>query len=403
MNKPYDLLSRFTFFPTLLILICMTGTLKAVTIYENTTIGGWDQMEDYWGDTVKVLSNAVLTVTEYATTGSNYAYTYDHGTLNLKRHAQLVGFTLAKNSSTINIHGGEAGERVFADDQSTLNVFGGIEQRLYGRNNGVVNVYGGSIRDWMLMYDQAALNVWGYNLKMTYDKTNSNGAYYTLSGTLLDGTGINQTIIIAPGYTGNIQLRPPAPKIERVLFKGVAFRIDWSPPYNRFIVDRMPEVSYGSSAAPSICSASSQDNVVKNTVDIPVFPQDRTAFYRLVFGREVVSIRDGQLDSAIRLAIGEKLAPTNRIYDVELENLTNFTASSCGVTDLAGIEAMVSLSALNVQSNLIEDISPILDCVLNGGFAYGGDIYLSGNPLTEYAQTNQIPILTNKWITVHWP
>lgn len=392
------------FATTSMALFCVPAV--SLTLYENAVFGGWTQMEDYWGDRNHFCSNAVITLTGHASSGANYSYTEDNSILNLKNHAQLVGFVLSKDHSEIHIHGGYSADRMFADDQSTINVYGGEIKRLYGRNTGTINIFGGNIGDWILLYDQSSLNIWGTDLAMTFSQTNSNGTYYNLSGTLLDGTPLNQIMILGGGFSGNIKLYPVDVEITCSLSSAHSLSVSWGFDYNRFIIKGIPDLMGGFAGTSAVCVASSSSSKLpSNNTSIPLHAEQKRGFFRLELGKEVVSFPDHNFEDVVRSNIVTKTLPVGEIYDIELEDITNLTAVSSGIIDLSGIEMMTDLTSLNLASNLISDLTPIMNLVTNGGLAgLESDLILSGNPLNAFAITNQIPTLTNDFfIVVHWP
>ena len=109
---------------------------------------------------------------------------------------------------------------------------------------------------------------------------------------------------------------------------------------------------------------------------------------------EVVTFPDGNLEAAIREAIGK---PSGDIYLSDLVGLTELDASYRDISNLAGLEYCVDLACLDVSNNQISDVSPL---VLNPGFGEGDEIDLRHNPLSTASVNTYIPQLQQRDVQV---
>ncbi|HBA82454.1 MAG TPA: hypothetical protein DCZ95_00015 [Verrucomicrobia bacterium] len=144
------------------------------------------------------------------------------------------------------------------------------------------------------------------------------------------------------------------------------------------------ELSWGPDAQPCIVeqAASLTDayvfasSVVTTRSSFLSAPQ-AAAFFRL----EAVApagFEDLALERMVREALGSaKLWPTGSVYDVELRLLTNLTADSLAITNLAGLQYATSLRSLSVRENSLSDFSPI------SGLRSLQELYANGNQIAE--------------------
>ena len=77
----------------------------------------------------------------------------------------------------------------------------------------------------------------------------------------------------------------------------------------------------------------------------------------LVHADEVVILPDPNLEVAIREAIDK---PIGDIYQSDLEELTEFSASERNIVNLSGLEHCTNMTSLDLGYNQISDISPSL-------------------------------------------
>ena len=105
---------------------------------------------------------------------------------------------------------------------------------------------------------------------------------------------------------------------------------------------------------------------------------------------------DANLDHAVRQTLGR---PQGRLTPKDVASLTEFSAISKDIHSLVGIEQLTALQWLNLFSNRIENLTPL---IVNAGFGEGDEVGLSGNPLSDQALTEQIPALKARGVTVHY-
>ena len=85
-----------------------------------------------------------------------------------------------------------------------------------------------------------------------------------------------------------------------------------------------------------------------------------------------------------------------------LSNLRVIDVHSNSVTSLAGLEGLTQLDWLGVSENNISDLAPLVVNASVGGLGTGSVVYVGGNPLSDFALTNQIPVLSNTYgVIVH--
>lgn len=188
-----------------------------------------------------------------------------------------------------------------------------------------------------------------------------------------------------------------------------------------------------------IYSASGPEtNAVQLTPDSP------TGWYRLWTGISAVTIPDANLSQALSEEVSTGPWPTNALYDVQLQPLTNLNIAALNIYNLTGLEASTNLTVLDAAYNPAPDLSAIatltnlttlylndsqlidisalagltqlvildlsgnnitsaLPLIVNaqaGGLGTNDTIYLSGNPL---ANTNEVVQLRTYGATVFFP
>jgi hypothetical protein len=105
--------------------------------------------------------------------------------------------------------------------------------------------------------------------------------------------------------------------------------------------------------------------------------------------------------------------PSLSLLDCSRNKLTSLDVSCCAylmnlychnntLTNL-NVSGAIRLISLDCRTNLLTDLSSIVSNAAQGGRGYMFEVYLSGNPLSSFAQTNQIPYLRSKGVTVVWP
>jgi Leucine-rich repeat (LRR) protein len=86
-----------------------------------------------------------------------------------------------------------------------------------------------------------------------------------------------------------------------------------------------------------------------------------------------------------------------------LYNLRSLGLSGNQITDLLPCAGLTNLTSLYLEFNQISDLTPLLTNALRGGLGFGDKVWLQNNPLSEFAQTNQIPFLRSNGVVVYWP
>lgn len=76
-----------------------------------------------------------------------------------------------------------------------------------------------------------------------------------------------------------------------------------------------------------------------------------------------------------------------------LDQLISLNIADSALRDLDGIERFPSLLVLDVQRNLLRDVSPLLDCTAT-------NIAVSGNPLSRQSHEQVLPALTARRVRV---
>jgi hypothetical protein len=94
---------------------------------------------------------------------------------------------------------------------------------------------------------------------------------------------------------------------------------------------------------------------------------------------------------------------SNRLKDLVITGPVRSVDLSWNILTNADVSACVAITNLNPSHNLMSDLSLLVSNAARGGLGAGDVVYLQGNPLNSYAQTNQIPYLTNQGVTVYYP
>ena len=130
---------------------------------------------------------------------------------------------------------------------------------------------------------------------------------------------------------------------------------------------------------------------------------------------ETVNFPDPALDSAIRQEIGKN---TGEITRFDLVGLINLNAPSLKISSISGLEKCFALRWLSLYGNQIEDISPLSELpnlhflnlkynqisdigpLANNLEFKNGQLYISGNPLSEESINIYIPQLEKRNINI---
>jgi len=91
----------------------------------------------------------------------------------------------------------------------------------------------------------------------------------------------------------------------------------------------------------------------------------------------------------------------NQITDVSplsaLTNLRGLNLNFNQISDIDALSALLNLEYLDLDGNQVGDISAL---VANSGINEGDEVYLCGNPLSEYAQNTDIPALQDRGVYI---
>ena len=95
----------------------------------------------------------------------------------------------------------------------------------------------------------------------------------------------------------------------------------------------------------------------------------------------------------------------NRLTNLEVTTCGNLKELHCDNNLLTNVSlsACIGLRIVDCSRNRITDLSSFVANSSRGGLGEGDCVLLSGNPLNDFARTNQIPYLTNRGVTVQWP
>ena len=141
------------------------------------------------------------------------------------------------------------------------------------------------------------------------------------------------------------------PLITSVLVEDGTISLSWDTATNRFVVELFTNLNDVSTCLASSSGATTQ-------VVSFILPQARYGYFRLHHGLEVVHFPDPLLEQKVREAIINKIHPENQIYDADLENISPYPSWSC-ITNLSGMEHMVTLTDLYLHNTCVTDITPL--------------------------------------------
>jgi Leucine-rich repeat (LRR) protein len=96
----------------------------------------------------------------------------------------------------------------------------------------------------------------------------------------------------------------------------------------------------------------------------------------------------------------------NQLTNLDLSGCTNLRYLGCENNQLTNLDLTdcTNLVELYCGNNQLTDISSLVTNASRGGLGSGDKVWLSGNPLSQFAVTNQIPILQNIYgVIVYYP
>ena len=159
-------------------------------------------------------------------------------------------------------------------------------------------------------------------------------------------------------------------------------------------------------------------NIGTNTVEVSVVGIEGTVTFNAVAGTGV-DFPDSNLRAAVEISLskaeGKPIAPS------EMTVLSCLVATGASIRHLTGLETATNLIGLDLLSNNISDISPVVELtnlrwidlssnnisdisplVANIGLGNGDAVYVGGNPLSYLSIYTHIPILQSRGVTVYF-
>ena len=157
-------------------------------------------------------------------------------------------------------------------------------------------------------------------------------------------------------------------------------------------------------------------NLGPNTVEVSVAGIEGTVTFNAVAGA-AVEFPDPSLRAAVEAGLskaeGDPIAPS------EMEIFSCLTAPGASIRNLTGIESAINLTGVDLLSNNISDISPVVGLtglrwidlsnnnvsdisplVANTGLGDGDLVYVAGNPLSYLSIYTHIPTLQSRGVRV---
>jgi internalin A len=108
---------------------------------------------------------------------------------------------------------------------------------------------------------------------------------------------------------------------------------------------------------------------------------------------EVVTFPDGNLETAIRDAIGK---PTGDIMASDLAALTDLDADNKGISDLTGLDKCANLDMLHLEDNSITDLSPLASLAWLRDLNVGDNSIADLTPLAGLAGLTELRVWKNQ-------
>ncbi len=88
---------------------------------------------------------------------------------------------------------------------------------------------------------------------------------------------------------------------------------------------------------------------------------------------------------------------TNFAVLVDLPLLEQINLNYTDIDNIDFISGLTNLFRLRLLGNEISDLGAVITNAMQGGLGAGNDLYLTGNPLSDFAKTNQIPTLIDTY------
>ena len=111
------------------------------------------------------------------------------------------------------------------------------------------------------------------------------------------------------------------------------------------------------------------------------------------------------LDSSGLAALSALDCSENQLASLNLAGCTNLSTLYCYNNQLTNLDVTgcPRLTLVDCSSNRLTDLSELVTNAARGCLGVGDTVWLGGNPLSEFAVTNQIPFLESAGVTVYYP
>jgi hypothetical protein len=164
------------------------NTLDPITVFANNGT--------HVGDSLLVRNNSTLRRSGGSVGGS--VVSFNNSVIHLA-DGTIGNDIEADAGSVLHFYGGNVADDAIAF--GTLNIYGGsIGQDLEVRGGGVANLYGGQIADVLFPQGEGVINIFGSDLLLTEVRLlPGGGREFLLTGTLRDGTSLNNTVLFFRG------------------------------------------------------------------------------------------------------------------------------------------------------------------------------------------------------------
>ncbi len=199
----------------------------------------------------------------------------------------------------------------------------------------------------------------------------------------------------------------PRPKVREMSLSGNTLHVAWDGPQAR-LYDAVADSTrtlhwYVVQFAQSLTSSAFEvisPATCRLSLNVSNFTHD-SGFIR-VRHLEEVQIPDTNLAGAVHDALTNKYGPDDVFFDLDMEEIQELDARNTNIVSLDGLEYSLNLTNLLLDDNLITQLDALVINSDADGLNDGDRLSLSNNPLNSYAQTNQIPHLTNNGVAVYW-
>ena len=167
-------------------------------------------------------------------------------------------------------------------------------------------------------------------------------------------TGCVRLAVIGLLTVAGIQMAPTEIIVTNVTLHGGVMDLGWTASTNRFIV---------AEASSLTTDTFHYTGPVLTTNGVTLTNLQSTGFYRVRLVA-VVNLPDTALETKVRATLPITYDPTNLLYDVETEVITNLTAESAGVMSATGIDQLSNLQQLRLAGNQLTQLSAAMPSLL---------------------------------------